>query len=285
MLELPGVTHRDVEARGMRFHVAEAGEASAPPIILSHGWPQHWWIWRNVIPALAESHRVLAWDLRGLGWSAAAPDGDYTKTAMADDLLGLMDALGIERAGLVGHDWGAFSGMLACLKAPERFTGLVSCSVPHLWPSAKDRRNPRRLLLLGYQVPLSTPLLGRRMMANGFGERLLKAGRGLGRWTDEELRAYADVIKEPQGADATVGIYRQFLTKELPGLLKGRYAKERLRVPTRLLAGTEDAAVKGSELDGANAEDLTVHWLDGAGHFLPDEAPEFVARHAVELLG
>lgn len=285
MLELPGVTHRDVEARGMRFHVAEAGDPGAPVVILTHGWPQHWWIWRDVIPALAATHRVIAWDLRGLGWSDAAPDGDYTKTAMADDLLALMDALGIQRAGLVGHDWGAFSGMLACLKAPERFTGLVSCSVPHLWPSPKDRRNPRRLLLLGYQVPLSTPGLGVRLMRRGFAERLLTAGRGLGSWSAEELHAYADVMAEPKAAEATIGIYRQFLTRELPGLLKGRYAKERLRVPTRVLAGTEDAAVKGSALDGANADDLTVHWVQGAGHFLPDEAPDVVARHAVELLG
>jgi pimeloyl-ACP methyl ester carboxylesterase len=50
MLELAGVTHRDVQARGMRFHVAEAGPADAPTIVLTHGWPQHWWIWRKVIP-------------------------------------------------------------------------------------------------------------------------------------------------------------------------------------------------------------------------------------------
>lgn len=284
MLELPGVTHRDVQARGMRLHVAEAGPADAPPVFLTHGWPQHWWVWRDVIPALAESHRVYAWDLRGMGWSDPAPDGDYTKTAMADDLLGLMDALGVERAGLVGHDWGAFSGMLACLKAPERFTGFVSCSIPHLWPTPQDRRNPRRLLLLTYQGPIATPGVGARLMRRGFAGRLLKAGRVKGRWTDAELHAYADVLRTPKVADATVGIYRQFLTKELPGLLKGEYARQRLTVPTRLVAGTEDVAVKGSTLDGANADDLTVHWVDGVGHFLPDEAPEVVVQHARELL-
>ncbi len=65
---------------------------------------------------------------------------------------------------------------------------------------------------------------------------------------------------------------------------KGEYAKQRLTVPTRLVVGTEDVAVKGSTLDGANAEDLTVHWVDGVGHFLPDEAPEVVVQHARELL-
>ena len=283
MLELAGVTHRDVQARGMRFHVAEAGPADAPPIVLTHGWPQHWWIWRHVIAALAGSHRLIAWDLRGLGWSDPAPDGDYTKTAMADDLLGVMDALGIERAGLIGHDWGAVSGMIACLKAPERFTGMVSCSIPHLWP--RDRFNPRRLVLLGYQVPLSMPFLGERLMRSGFATRLLKAGRSRGHWTEEELRAYGDVMRGEKAAAATVGIYRQFLTRELPGLARGVYAEQRLTVRTRLLVGTEDVAVKGSSLAGANADDLEVHWIDGVGHFLPDEAPEHVVQHARELYG
>jgi pimeloyl-ACP methyl ester carboxylesterase len=282
MLELAGVTHRHIEARGMRFHVAEAGPDGAPPVVLTHGWPQHWWLWRHVIPQLAKDRKVYAWDLRGLGWSDAAPDCDYTKTAMADDLLGVMDALDVDRAGLVGHDWGAFSGMIACVKAPERFTGFVSCSVPHLWP--RDRFNPRRLVLLGYQGPISTPFLGERLMRKGFATRLLKAGRASGRWSDEELHAFGDVIREPKAAKATVGIYRQFLTKELPQFFRGAYADQRLKVPTRLLAGTEDVAVKGDSLEGANADDLVVQWVDGAGHFLPDEAPEVVVQAARELL-
>ena len=144
------------------------------------------------------------------------------------------------------------------------------CSVPHVWPTAKDRRNPHRLVLLTYQVPLSMPGLGAWLVRRGFAEKLLKAGRARGSWTAEELRAYGDVMAEPKAAEATTGIYRQFLIKELPGLVKGQYAKQRLQVPTRLLVGTEDAAVKGSTLEGANANDLTVHWIEGVGHFLPD---------------
>ena len=282
MLELPGVTHRDVHARGMRFHVAEAGPADAPVVMLSHGWPQHWWLWRHVIADLAKDHRVYAWDLRGLGWSDAAPDGDYTKATMADDLIGVMDALGVQRAGLIGHDWGAFSGMIACVRAPERFSAFVSCSVPHLWP--QDRFNPRRLVLLGYQGPISTPFVGERMMRRGFAVRLLKAGRASGRWTDEELRAFGDVMRQPKAARASVGIYRQFLLRELPQFFRGAYAHQRLTVPTRLLAGTEDVAVKGASLEGANADDLVVQWVPGAGHFLPDERPEVVIAAARELL-
>ena len=67
--EVPGVRHRMVAANGINLHVAEAGEG--PPLLLVHGWPQHWWIWRRVIRPLAQRYRVLAPDLRGHGWSDA----------------------------------------------------------------------------------------------------------------------------------------------------------------------------------------------------------------------
>ena len=84
--ELPGVEHRFVDAGGLRVHVAEAG--SGDPLVLQHGWPQHWLAWSKLIPALAEDYRVICPDLRGLGWSDAPPEG-YEKEQLASDLLAL----------------------------------------------------------------------------------------------------------------------------------------------------------------------------------------------------
>ena len=126
------------------LHVAELGPPDAPPLLLVHGWPQHWWCWRRVAPELAREHRCLMPDLRGLGWSDTPRDG-YEKEQFASDMLALLDALGIERAGYVGHDWGGFSGLLLALRAPERLTGLLLVSIPHVWASRHDQRNPRRL--------------------------------------------------------------------------------------------------------------------------------------------
>ncbi len=67
--ELEGVEHRFVDAGGLRFHVAEAGDAQAPALLLLHGAPQHWWEWRKVLPGLAGRFHVLAPDFRGWGWS------------------------------------------------------------------------------------------------------------------------------------------------------------------------------------------------------------------------
>ena len=84
--EVEGVSHRRVRARGLDFHVAEAGEGDDVVLCL-HGWPQHWYEWRHLMPALAAAgHRVLAMDLRGFGWSDAPPRG-YEKENMADDVL------------------------------------------------------------------------------------------------------------------------------------------------------------------------------------------------------
>src|SRR5919204_1753560 len=171
--ELDGVTHREVSASGLHFHVAMAG--TGEPIVLLHGWPQHWWAWRRVVPLLAPHAHLLMPDLRGFGWSAAPRDG-YEKQTMADDLLAVLDALGLERVRLVAHDWGAWVGFLACLGAPERFDAFVALSSP----PPMGRPTPRQLLEVwrfAYQLALAAPWAGEWLVANeGFMAQVLKAG-------------------------------------------------------------------------------------------------------------
>jgi pimeloyl-ACP methyl ester carboxylesterase len=108
------VAHRRVTVGdGTRLHVAEAGAGA--PLVLLHGWPQHWWAWRHVIGPLAQEHRVLCPDLRGLGWSDAPP-GSYTKEAWASDLLALLDALDLDRVATAL----AYQAALALPGAGER---------------------------------------------------------------------------------------------------------------------------------------------------------------------
>ncbi|MFD0632458.1 alpha/beta fold hydrolase [Catenulispora yoronensis] len=137
MPQVPGVRHRYVTARGVRFHVAETGTAAgiedATPIVLVHGFPQHWYAWRHVMPLLAARHRVLAVDLRGFGWTEAARHG-YGTGSLADDVIAVLDELGIGRAAIVGHDWGGWVGFAAALRHPERVSALVSVNMTHMWP-------------------------------------------------------------------------------------------------------------------------------------------------------
>src|SRR5690349_15763880 len=123
---VPGVAvaHRRVAlADGTRLHVAEAGDG--PALVLVHGWPQHWWAWRRVLPALVQERRVVCPDLRGLGWSDAPP-GDYAKERWAADLVALLDALDLDAADLAGHDWGGFAVQLAALRAPDRVRSVAA---------------------------------------------------------------------------------------------------------------------------------------------------------------
>ena len=117
MPTLEGVEHHFLDVRGARLHVAELGDPAARPCCSLHGWPQHWWSWRPLMPLLADRHRVLAMDLRGFGWSEPTPRG-YRKEELAEDVVGVLDALGVERVNLVGHDWGGVVGFLVCLDIP-----------------------------------------------------------------------------------------------------------------------------------------------------------------------
>lgn len=284
--DLPGTTHRTVVVHGLVVHVALAGPPDAPPLVLLHGWPQHWWCWRHVVPLLADSYRLVLPDLRGHGWTAA-PESGYDKEQLATDLLGLLDVLELPQVGLVGHDWGGWTGFLSCLRAPERFSALLALGITHPW----QRPSPQRALQawrLAYQVALSTPVLTEQALraTPRLVEQAVLAGSvRKDAFTAEDLRLFGQVLQEPARARATVQLYRTFLLRESLGVARGRYAGTRLSVPTRLVVGAADPVAAGPFLSGweGSADDMTVEVLPGVGHFVPEEAPAEVAARARAL--
>lgn len=285
MPQVEGITHRDVTVRGIRLHVAEGGPPDGPPLLLLHGWPQHWWMWRDtLVPLAAAGFHVIAPDLRGLGWSDA-PKRGYVKQELADDNLALLDALGIERAGLIGHDWGAFTGFLICLTAPERISAFLACSIPHIWPPA-ERPSLRRLSQLWYQAALASPGVGQGLMRQGeFTRRVLQGARAHGRFSDYELAQYVEVLKQGPRALATAQYYRSFLLHELKPLASGAFHDRPLTTRTRLLWGRRDPILQGARDDEhrAFAPELEIEWVADTGHFLPEERPALVVERAREL--
>jgi pimeloyl-ACP methyl ester carboxylesterase len=279
-----GVTHRTVRARGVDFHIAEAGSGDDVVLCL-HGWPQHWYEWRHLMPALADRHRVLALDLRGFGWSDAPRDG-YEKEEMATDVLAVLDELGLERVKLVGHDWGGWIGFLLCLRAPQRFERYLALNI--LPPWVRPREVVPHLWRFWYQLPIITPGLGYRMHRSGeFVPRLLVGGSSVREaWDEQTLRAFADRFMEPDRARAAVQVYRVFALRESREIIRGRYAEQRLKVPTRLLFGTEDFVMRAQMLAGyrRHADAMELVLVPGCGHFIADERPDLVAEHAREFL-
>jgi pimeloyl-ACP methyl ester carboxylesterase len=278
--DLPGVEHRWHDlSTGVRAHVAHAGPEDAPPLVLLHGFPQHWYSWRKVIPLLSADFRILAMDTRGLGWSG--PAGDYRKARIAEDAIALLDELGIERAGLAGHDWGGWAGFLAVLRAPRRWTGYVAAGVAHPW------QPPKRTLLalprLAYQPPLATPLLGPRLVPRivplfhraGWGDRST--------YEADAVEVFTATYREPERAHAGSRYYRDFLTREALGPV-GRFNGARLELPTRLLFGARDplgrSMAEGLERHG---DDARTEFLRDCGHFVPEERAVDVAATIREV--
>ena len=149
----------------------------------------------------------------------------------------------------------------------------VTMCVP---PPFSRSRDPRVLpLLLAYQGPISTPLLGSFIVRHGFAGRILRRARARGKFTEEEVRTYDDVFRARP--HVTVALYRTFLTKEMVPLAGGRYADERLEVPSTLLIGAKDLITRSIK-PGAfpDQPNLTVEVVAGCGHFVPEEDPQAV---------
>ena len=120
-------TSRYVEAGGLRQHVVTGGDG--PPLLLVHGWPQTWYAWRLVMPALARGFSVVVPDQRGCGLSGKPEDG-YDTGTLAADLAALMDALGHRRFAVAGHDTGMWIGYALAADHPGRVARLAVAETP-----------------------------------------------------------------------------------------------------------------------------------------------------------
>ena len=129
---MPEITHRSVQTNGIDMHIAEAGPADGPLVVLCHGFPESWYSWRHQLPALADAgYHVVAPDQRGYGRTSAPEDvRSYTQFQLVGDIVGLVQALDAESAVVAGHDWGAPVAWNAALWRPDVFRAVIGLSVP-----------------------------------------------------------------------------------------------------------------------------------------------------------
>ena len=273
--DVAGVAHEFVDAGGLRTHVALAGEG--PPVLLMHGWPQHWYLWRKVIPRLAPHARVIAPDFRGFGWSDV-PSSGYEMDQLKRDMLALLDELGVQELSIAGHDWGGFVGCLLALEHPERVKSFLALNVIPPWP-ARDRRVLRDAWRLIYMPLLACPGLGRRL-----GRAVAARGLRDSGLPDGDVEAFVSRFRGERGR-VTERVYGSFL-RSLPGFVRGRYSASDLRVPSRLVFGTRDPVLtaRSAEDAAAQTELLELELVPDAGHFVVDEKPELVADRLLALI-
>ncbi len=316
-----GVTLRFIDTNGIRMRIAEAGD-DGPLVLLAHGWPESWYSWRHQLPALASAgYRVVAPDMRGYGKTDAPPGvEEYDIEHLADDMVGVLDALGEEQAVIIGHDWGALVAWTSVLLHPSRFSGLVAMSVPyggrapqsplegwqaafgdnfyyilyHQEPGVADAEydaDPRGLLSRLYLSPdsprhppeVTDPLRS----AGGWIPRLGAPMEAPDWLTDADLDYYVAQFEEA-GFRGGVNYYRNFhrnweITPQLAGV--------QVAVPTRFIAGERDVVIAGASADiltesmGRVVPDLRgVVLLPAAGHWVQQELPEDTNAAILEFL-
>jgi pimeloyl-ACP methyl ester carboxylesterase len=280
---LPNVEHHWIDIQSgagpVRLHLAATG--SGTPVLLLHGWPQHWWCWRRVVKQLSGHHRLLIPDLRGFGWSEA-PGGGYSPTGFADDAVALLDALDIARADVIGHDWGGFTGFLLGLQHPERVDRLLLCNSPGPWA----RLNPRVAVGLRrawYAGLVATPILGAQVVGYpGFIPWFLRLGGQGTLFTNADAAVYADQFRDRARTAASSRLYRSYLRLAQAILLRHAFEQQQLQAPTQLLLGAHDFYIPVAVLEEieAHGADLTLEVVEGCSHWMPEERPDLIADRA-----
>ena len=275
--EVAGVTHQYVETERLGIHVAEAG--SGPPLLMLHGWPQHWYAWRELIPMLAESRRLICPDLRGFGWTDAPADG-YRTDDLAADMVALLDALNLDQVDVIGHGEGGRVGFELCLSQPGRVRRLVTLAAMHPYPSL-------RLLAPHAWRYWWTPLVETSLLGRGVIRHLPAVTRAVLRasavtraaLSDAVVEEFVASVREPARARASERLMHEFAYHEMiPGLL-GANRSRRLRTPVLMLNGEHDFYIPARTLGGSGpyADNLRIQVIAAAGRLLAEECPGIVA--------
>ncbi|WP_405790293.1 alpha/beta hydrolase [Streptomyces sp. NBC_00029] len=278
-----GFTSHHAEVNGTRLHYVEGG--SGAPLVLLGGWPQTWWQWNKMLPALARRYRVIAVDLRGMGGSAK-PDTGYDKKTMAADVHALLVHLGLERAHVVGHDIGAMIAYAFAANHPEATDRIALLDVshpdgawaqmpllprpglPHLWWFAFNQVQglPEQLLAGRYHFLL---------------DWLFGAASADPASIDARSRAvYARAYDSPDAIRAGNAWYRSF-AQDIADL--AGYAP--VTVPLLALGGEYSNYEQLREAVPPLGTDTRVVRVDGSGHYLPEERPEVVTAELTRFLG
>jgi pimeloyl-ACP methyl ester carboxylesterase len=286
---IPGVRRSRVTARGVDFHVTEAGPEDGQPVICLHGWPQHHYEWRALLEDPPPGLRIIAPDLPGYGWSGPPPH-DWHKEEVANDVLALMDGMEIAKAVLVAHDWGGYVGYYMTLNAPGRLSAYLCLNMAHVWqtPRSYGPHVWRSLTYMPLVAFAGIPLMTRTDLIFP----ILRYQYVPRTWpwptsvSDEELRWFADRCRDPTVARSGRDTYRTFLTQELPHLRT--HPEQRIsHVPTRAVFGLRDFAVHRDLASEKTARcvDYTLELVPNVGHFISDERPDIVRDRLISLVG
>jgi pimeloyl-ACP methyl ester carboxylesterase len=274
-------------ARG-EFEALVDGPDDAPVVLLLHGFPQLNETWRQYLPALASAgFRVIAPNQRGYGRSVR--HGSFALRDLVVDAVAMLDTAGVERAAVVGHDWGGAVTWGLAGRYPERVSAVVTLNSPPP-PVLREqiRRSARQRLRSSYMLVFQVPHVPERVLAGRIPRLLRLASHRRHVWTPSALQPYAHAFASPDDLTGPLSWYRGM---RAPAVSPDGRRSQPISAPVLVIWGTEDsvlsidlASVPSLRPVLAPGNDPQIVHIPGAGHFVQDEAPEEVRRVLLDWL-
>ncbi|GAA3527086.1 alpha/beta hydrolase [Amycolatopsis ultiminotia] len=261
-----------VDTGTVGLHVVSGG--TGPALLLLPGWPQTWYAWRHLMPALATSHTVVAADPRGTGASDAPTDG-YDTATLATDLAEAMTALGHRTFAAVGYDLGMNLGYALAADHPERVTRLAVGEASRGFAPPPPMIAPKPVAEKAWHFAFNRAgEISDRMVAGReeiyFGYQFQSKAAHPDAIPATAVEVYVAALRNPATRRASFEYYRD-------DLLDAQQAERRrtpLTIPVLGIGGAHSMGPVIGSLLQPLATDLSTASIPGAGHFLPDEAPD-----------
>jgi pimeloyl-ACP methyl ester carboxylesterase len=285
-METINLEHNLLPTNGIQLHVAHAGSRYGRLVILLHGFPEFWYGWRKQIKPLVEAgFRVWAPDQRGYNLSDK-PRGvsAYQIEELAKDVVGLIDAAGVEKCYLAGHDWGAAVAWWVALRYPERLHKLAILNVPH--PAVMLQTitsNVAQLKKSWYIFFFQMPFVAEAILRNNDWEhmvRMLTETSKPGSFSSEDIEQYRYAWWRKDAVTSMINWYRAN-ARMLPDLSTDL----RIRVPTLILWGDQDAALEAEMAQSSRdlCDDGKLVLFEGASHWIQHDESEQVNRYLIDF--
>lgn len=271
------VSHHFADSGGVKIHYASLGQG--PLVVMIHGFPDFWYSWRNQMPELAKTHRVVAMDLRGYNLSDK-PAGveNYDMRLLVGDVAAVIRHAGASNAApqavVVGHDWGGAIAWQVAMHAPELVSRLIIVNLPHPYGLARELAgNPEQQANSAY--------------ARGFQSGAVKPSpEDLAKFIPEAVREKYLEMYRRSDIEAMMNYYKRNYPREPYRAFTGTEVK--VKVPVLMFHGLKDKALLAGALNGTwqwVEKDLTMVTLPDAGHWSHWDAGEVVTKTMVGWLG
>jgi pimeloyl-ACP methyl ester carboxylesterase len=271
------IVERRVLINGITVNVALDGPEGGPPVLLLHGFPDRWSLWRHQIPALAAAgYRVVAPDLRGFGESdRPAEVADYAMRTLVGDVTGLLDERGLAQARVVGHDWGAGLAWSVANAVPHRVSSLAVLSVGHGYTKAAAGAEQRQRSW--YMLWFLFPGVAEQVMPE-HDWRFLRDWAWNGMSTEDTEQQIRD-LSRPGALTAALNWYRANIDPARYVMLDAPQRFRPVTCPTMGIWSTDDPTLGETQMK-ASADYVTGPWryerVEGVGHWIPVLAPDRV---------